>query len=191
MYSCDDGEMQMKTIAQLRPLIKTKIFEAFGINPYPGDEYLAVDQSGYDLECREIVSDFKGKNWKDVSVEMLHKHKEALPLFTPTAFRYYLPAYMIGCADSYYGVDVALDSVLFNLTPPKPRRGREWDFFWARAQQFNEVEREAIRLFLELMEQYELNDWLSEGMERPENRVKPALDFWTELNVSQETGKAQ
>lgn len=173
----------MRTIKQSRHVVKTKILDAFGATPYPGDEDLVADQSGYDPECTEIASAFKGKDWKDVSVEMLRKHKEALPLFTPAAFRYYLPAYMTGCADSYYDVDVALDSVLFNLTPPKPRSGWEWDFFWARAQQFNERERDAIRSFLELMDQYERADWASEGMEPPGDRVAPALDFWAELTV--------
>lgn len=170
-------------MSQLQRVVKAKILEAFGATPYPGDENLVVDQSGYDPECIEIVTAFTGKDWKDVSVEMLRKHKEALPLFTAAAFRYYLPAYMSGCADAYHDVDVALDSVLFNLAPPEPRSGWEWDFFWVRVQQFSELEREAIRSFLELMDEYERADWASEGMEPPEDRVGPALNFWTEFTL--------
>jgi len=168
-------------MAQLQRVTKAKILEAFKTTLYPGDEDLVADQSDYDPECMEIMSAFKGKDWTDVSVEMLRKYKEALPLFTPAAFRYYLPAYMSGCVDAYYDVDVALDSVLFNLTPPKSRSGWEWDFFWVRAQQFSEQERDAIRSFLELMAQYERADWAVEGMEPPGDRVGPALNFWREL----------
>jgi hypothetical protein len=162
--------------------VKTKVLEAFDATSYPGDKNLVVDQSGYDPECMEIVSAFKGEDWKNISVEMLRNYADALPLFTPSAFRYYLPAYMLGAVDSYYALDVALDNVLFNLTPPKKRSGWEWDFFWARAQQFNEEEREAIRSFLELMDHYERADWASEGMEPPRDRVGPAFRFWAELS---------
>ena len=168
-------------MAELADAVKMRILEAFRLTPYPADDDLVTDQSGHDPESMEIASAFKGKDWKDVSMEMLHEHADSLPLFTPTAFRYYLPAYMIGCIDSYYDLDVTLDGVLFNLTPPKERSGQEWDFFWARAQVFNEQEREAIRSFLELMDQYERADWASEGMEPPEDRVGPALAFWAEL----------
>ena len=170
-------------MAKFADAVKTRILEAFRATPYPGDEDLVTDQSGYDSESREIASAFKGKNWKDISLKMLREHADALPFFTLTAFRYYLPAYMIGCVDSYYDVDVALDSVLFNLTPPKERSGWEWDFFYARAQRFNEQEREAIRSFLDLMDQYGYADWASEGMEPPEARVEPALAFWAELTA--------
>ena len=160
--------------------VKAKVREAFDASPYPGNENLVVDQSGHDPEGMAIASAFRGKGWEDVSVEMLRSHADALPLFTPAAFRYYLPAYMIGAIDHYYDLDVALDGVLFNLTPPKERSGWEWDFFWARAQQFEESEREAIRSFLELMDRYEHADWASEGMEQPGDRVGPALGFWAE-----------
>lgn len=173
--------MQVRAMVNLKQDVHTKILEAFASTPYPGDEALVADQSGYDPECNEICSAFKGKNWKDISVEMVNEHKEALPLLTPGAFRYYLPAYMIGCVNSYYDVDVALDSVLFNLTPPQPRSGLEWNSFWTRAQQFNEQESDAIKSFLELMHQYQRADWASEGMEPPADRVGPAIDFWREL----------
>lgn len=171
----------MKTIAQIRDAAKAKILTAFAATPYPGDDSLVVDQSGFDPECNEIAREFRGKDWKDISVEMLLKYKEALPLFTPAAFRYYLPAYMIGCTDFYDQMDVALDSTLFNLTPPQTRSGWSWDFFWIRAQQFNESEKDAIKSFLELMAHCERADWASEGMEPPVDRAKSAFEFWTYL----------
>jgi hypothetical protein len=173
--------MQMSKTTKLQQIVKAKILTAFELTPYHGDDTLLVDHNNYDPESEQILNDFKGKNWKDISVEVVRRHKEALSRFTPASFRYYLPSYMIACVDSYYDVDVALDSVLFNLTPPQPRTGWEWNFFWDRAKQFNEQEREAIRSFLELIDHYERADWASEGMEQPVDRVKPALDFWRGL----------
>jgi len=171
----------MRINENLQQIVEGKILAGFDATPYPGDDALVTNQSGCDPESEEVFSDFRGKSWKEVPIEILRKHKEALPLLTPRAFRYYLPAYMIGCVDSFYDVDVVLDSVLFNLTPPEPRRGWEWNFFRERAEQFNEQERDAITSFLELMDRYQRADWANEENESLRDRVKPALDFWREL----------
>ncbi len=165
---------------ELSEVIKKRILEAFRDTPYPGDENLVADQSGYDPESREVAKAFRGKDWRNVSAEMVREYACALPLFTPVAFRYYLPAYMYVCASSYYDLGVALNSVIFNLTPPKEPGDRVWDFFWARVQKFNESERNAIKAFLHLIHQYECADWATSGMEPPENRMGPVLDFWSE-----------
>ncbi len=166
---------------QSADVVKRKVIEAFAGTPNPGDEKLCADQSGYDPECQEIAAAFKGKQWKDVTVEMVRKYGDALPLFTPAAFRYLLPAYVLAVINSYYDVDVARDGVLFNLTPPKKQDGWEWDFFWTRAQKFNQREADAISSFLELMKEYEIIDWASEGLQPPKGQVERALDFWNEL----------
>lgn len=164
-----------------RDAVKRRLLEGFSATPYPGDEHLVTVQGGTDPERRELERAFKGKDWRDVSVEMVRDHKEALPLFTPAAFRYYLPAYMAGCVESPREVDVALDSVLFMLTPPTQQSGWQWERFRARAEQFDEREREAIRSVLELMEQDEIEDWASAGMKPPESRVGSALAYWSGL----------
>ena len=163
--------------------VKEAILAAFKGTPAPDDDELVVDPSSYDLESSEVASAFRSKEWMEVTVGMVHEYKEALPLFTPTAFRYYLPAYMIACVVSYYAVDVALDSVIFNLTPPSERSGWKWDFFWARTKLFSRGEREAILLFLKLMEQYEIRDWATEGKVPPEKRLTTAVDFWSRLSA--------
>ena len=159
-------------------VIKAAILDAFQEVPYPGDDLLVVDNSGRDPECREIATAFRGRDWRTVSLQTLRENAEALPLLSPSAFRYYLPAYMIGCAEAYYDLDVVPDSVVFHLTPPKERMGWEWEFFWSRVQDFTAAQRHAIRLFLELMEHYECCDWASEDMAPPEDGAKFAVEFW-------------
>jgi hypothetical protein len=169
---------------ELEDTVRTKVQEAFETTPYPGDEKLVAAGSSYDPESEEIAEVFKGKHWSDVPLGTLREHGTALPLLTPAAFRYYLPSFMIGYIDSYYELDAARDAVLFNLTPPKGRSGAEWNFFWERAQLFNEQEIEAIRAFLTLVERYERADWASEGIEPPEDRVGPAIAFWADHAAS-------
>ena len=162
-------------------IVKTALFAAFANTPYPGDKNIVVDQNVFDPECTEIVNAFTGMKWQDVSVEMVLQFKEALPLFTPAAFSFYLPAYMVACVDAYYDVDVALDSVLFNLTPPVSQSGWQWDFFQARIENFAGLQVDAIRSFLALMIEYELADWACEDKIPPRDRIGRAMDFWAQF----------
>jgi hypothetical protein len=171
--------MQMTSLSERARVTKRQIQNAFAEILYPGDENLVASDD--DPEGSEIAAAFAGRDWKEITTEQLRAHGYALPLFTPAAFRYYLPAYMIGCTDAYYDVGAALDGVIFNLTPPPQRSGWEWDHFWTRAQQFDNNQRDAIRSFLELMQQYDRADWASQGKEPPMDRVAPGLAFWTEL----------
>jgi len=165
-------------------VVKAKIIKAFEEVPYPGDGNLVLDQTGYDPECVEIATAFRGKDWRSISRETVRDHATALPLFTPLAFRYFLPAYMTICLDAYYDLDVAPHSVLFNLTPPNQRIGDAWEFFWIRAQGLTRIEREAVASFLEIIGEYERTDWASVGKEPPEDRVCAAIKWWREHAAS-------
>jgi hypothetical protein len=159
--------------------VRARIEAAFSFLDYPGDDRIVPDES--DPESREVADSFRGKRWKDMPLQLIRQHSQSLPLFTPLAFRYYLPAFMCALVDSYYDADILRDTVLFNLTPPPKRVGPDWDFFWARANQFRVKEIDAICSFLELMDQYDRADWASTGIDRTIDRVEPAASFWAEL----------
>jgi hypothetical protein len=165
--------MIMTSDPAARDAVKHQVLDGFHATPYPGDDDLV---RGGDPECRAVADAFRGVDWRDVTIAMVRDHKEALPLFTPGAFRYFLPAYLIGCLDAPAEVDVALDGVVFNLTPPS--RAARQATFGARAQLFSAAERAAIVAFLEWMDAGEIADWASAGMEPPERRAKPALAYW-------------
>jgi hypothetical protein len=158
--------------------VKAKILGAFAAAPYPGDANLVVDPTGWDPECREIASAFKAKSWNDVCREMVRKYSQALPLFTPEAFRYYLPAYMIASIEPGSDADAVRDFVLANLTPPRQPTGWPAEFFHARAAQFSAAERDANKSFLELIEEQRLANWESQGLEPPPSRIKTAINYW-------------
>ncbi len=68
---------------------------------------------------------FKGKHWRDIDRSDLMRRRFALVAFTPAAFAYFLPTYLLACLES----DRApLDSLLPALTPPKnnPKRPSYW-----------------------------------------------------------------
>jgi hypothetical protein len=71
-----------------------KIQLAFGENVYPGDAYLQGSFEGD--EPFDEVEPFKGRtDWKALEPALLDTHAGALSFFSPAAFRFYLPAYLV------------------------------------------------------------------------------------------------
>ncbi len=67
------------------------IESAFDHVGYPGD--VNIIQCGCPI-CRQITEYFRGTKWQMHTLEGLRKHQLAITLFTPEAFRYFLPAFM-------------------------------------------------------------------------------------------------
>ena len=101
-------------------MIIQEIRDAFGDMPYPGTEYITNDLEGNDLERNQIREGFsRYEDWQDVPRELLLQERDALPLFEPQGFRFYLPAYMLFALEDYEGADmkvlcVYLISTIFN-----------------------------------------------------------------------------
>jgi hypothetical protein len=77
---------------------------AFGNNEYPGDAYLQGSFEGD--EPFDEVEPFKGHtDWQAFEPAFLDAHAGALSFFSPAAFRFYLPAYLV--ADLQGGLKTA------------------------------------------------------------------------------------
>ena len=77
-----------------REAIIKKIYEAFGQNEYPGDNFLQGSFDG--CEPYEEILPFQGKdNWQTINPTLLDAHYVALNFFSEAALRYFLPAYLI------------------------------------------------------------------------------------------------
>jgi hypothetical protein len=154
------------------------IRDAFAATPNPGDHELVADQSGRDPECAEVAAAFRGLRWQDAPLDLLRRYADALPLFRPGAFRYYLPAYLLATIRSYYDVDTMRDALAFNLSPPGTAPAWQADHFRARASLFTDAERKAVASFLEVMAEYDRDDWGAQGLTPPDDRWSSALEFW-------------
>ena len=71
-----------------------QIESAFAATPYPGDDRIC-DPSPGDEEVAEYALEFRGARWDRLHPEFLAYHDAAISFFTPEAFRYFLPAYLI------------------------------------------------------------------------------------------------
>ncbi len=67
-------------------------------------------------ECFALRDAFAGRRWADIPVRQIHEHYSELPLFSPVAHHYYLPAFVIAATDSTRRKDLPiLDMVMYDL----------------------------------------------------------------------------
>src|ERR1700751_5199817 len=94
--------------------LKETITQAFADVPYPGDDN--ITRCPYNCsECRRIAVYFKGKPSIGYPVEELRNFHVALSLFTPEAFHFFLPGFMLASMNSYEKGDVIPDAIRFHF----------------------------------------------------------------------------
>jgi hypothetical protein len=117
-------EMSEVSLAERQEVVRT-IEAAWADAQYPGDNKIAVySEIDFD-EVIKIKRDFTGKQWKEVSHEILVIDWDCLPFFTVEGLRFYLPAYMIASLLHHESVNMLTHSILQTLSPPDPKGMRE------------------------------------------------------------------
>jgi hypothetical protein len=99
------------------------IEQAWEGEPYPGDDRLAGKASYCPSEYTYVAGFFRGKHWKDVTLEGLRSGYEGPPdaclaFMSAEAFRFYLPAFMLIAVRDYDRADMAGEAAIAALTPP-------------------------------------------------------------------------
>jgi hypothetical protein len=126
------------------------IEESFRDIPYPGDSSLVVIRNEFDLERREILEAFAGKHWTTLRLGFLRYHHQSIFFFTPAAYRFYLPAYLLVSVLSYDKAGNIPGSVVFSLTAPE-EPGPDMDRFLSRMGGFTTTQKSTIAAFLEFL----------------------------------------
>jgi hypothetical protein len=91
------------------------VSKAWADVPYPGDTYIFTPES-YDDE--DIGGYFSGTSWSGHSPAALRAHCSGISMFfTPEAYHYWLPAYLIAAVTDPDQLSQGVDSVLFSLSP--------------------------------------------------------------------------
>ncbi len=166
---------------EIRQRVAAQIEEAFAQTPYPGDTNIGKPDS----DSEALTRAFWGKNWRDVQLATLSNYHVDLPLMTPDAFRYYVPAFMLAVMFYYHHVSTLPIGLMHSLTPPDPtllqkyldkktdplKHSQITDFL-NRVGTFTLPEKAAIRTFLE-----NYTKWQPDA--RSETRhLQRAMDFW-------------
>ena len=127
--------------------LKQTIEDAFASVAYPGDDN--ITRCPYNCsECRRVALFFKGKSSFGYTVEEMRKHHVALSLFTPEAFHFFLPAFMLVSIGSYERGDVIPDATRFHFEYSQEMRSH----FAVRMSKFSPEQRQAIIEYLIYME---------------------------------------
>lgn len=97
--------------------VRESIESAFADVPYPGDDRIADHQDC--PECDDVRQHFRGATWCGHTVAELQQYQSVLPLFTPAALQYFLPAYMLVSLDAWSEADMIPFSILQMCLPPR------------------------------------------------------------------------
>ena len=130
---------------QIRMQLTEQIERAFADVPYPGDDRIVENPA--DLESSNLRNRFKGKHWSTLSLKTLMDERSGLPLLTPEAFRFFIPAYLHVSVVRPNEVDVIPENVVFHLTPPG-QKGESAEWFWSVVSGFTLAQKQVIRAFM-------------------------------------------
>jgi hypothetical protein len=125
-----------------------------------------------DGDCEDsnwIRQDFYGVEWWKAEDNIIRNNFAQLPFFTPGAFHYYLPAYLLYVLDDLTDDDTVLEYLLYSLRPSERELSMKW--LTERKQLFSENERNVLVSFLQrILDQQELDHF--------HNDTEKALRFW-------------
>jgi hypothetical protein len=107
-----------------------QIDDAWRDVPYPGDEHIFTPDS-YDDE--DIVNYFGGTTWQGHTPANLRAHSSAFTFFTPEAFHYWLPAFMIAAIQNPEEADVICEYIPWSVS--NQYASERWPLFTASQRQ--------------------------------------------------------
>jgi hypothetical protein len=98
-------------------------------------------------ECHEVRDDFHDVRWWAASTELIDENFDDLSLFTPEAYHYYLPAFLLRALDAFDPDSLVLQFCIYNLSPKETPIDDPW--YRERLNQFYTEEASVISRFLE------------------------------------------
>ncbi len=102
-----------------------QIEDAFLGVEYPGDNNIALREPPEDgLITRGMLKAYRGKDWKQIvkkRVSWFEQHYPDLVAFSPEAYRFYLPAFLVKCVTNPDKVGLVLDWLVYGFSPPESK----------------------------------------------------------------------
>ena len=127
--------------------LNEKIAAAFADVAQPADD--AITRCPYQcFECTAVAGFFKGKKWTDITVADARHYHGALNVFTPEAFHYFVPAFMLASLEAYDKHDIIPDSIRYHLEFALEHR----EYFNVRMSRLSTAQKKIITDFLREME---------------------------------------
>lgn len=109
-----EGERTELPMSQVN--VRSAIEAAFTNEPMP-DANQRISIQG--VEGDRLSNALAGRSWKDLALSDLKVVPGSVLLLTPTAFKYFLPAYMLACTNEYRKAGVLIDSLVSKFIDPR------------------------------------------------------------------------
>jgi hypothetical protein len=143
LYTLDD------TIDSLKRIIG----DAFGEITHPGDDQLLAS------DCFDVgeVENFRQSNvptkWQQLAPSVIDYNYGSLPFLSPSAYRFFLPAYLIRALDTFRdATNNVIEFVIYALTAPDDPILLK--HFLTQQSLLNSTQRKAIHQFLKTIEDH-------------------------------------
>ena len=136
--------------------VRDGIYTAFAGTSTPHSSDVVYDNSGDHLECEEVRGAFEGRAWHEIPLPELTFHAQALFFFTPTAWAYYLPAYLLAVIEGYSQSDSILGAIVSSLLTSQDPSLQSIRV--ARVAALTHAQREAAKAFFEWVRAYHPDD---------------------------------
>jgi hypothetical protein len=119
------------------------IEQAFAEGSPPAAQNLCATPDDESLEETEV---FSGKQWRELDSDFLHRYRDALFWFTPEAFHYYLPAYLVAALVTGDENALYVHNLLFLIRPTRDDSLNE--FRKERWEQLTDAQIQALESWL-------------------------------------------
>ncbi len=156
----------MNGAEERRDSLKEKVSAAFADVPRPDKNNIALCPCP---ECTALTRTLAGVEWRAVTPEVLEATHEQLPLFSPRAFRYFLPAYLLHSLD-HFGYDGVCEFTVYALTPGKETESSA-AYNRERFARFAPEQMDVVHDFLDLARQDESFAGYHTAIERGKKRL--------------------
>lgn len=153
--------------------LKQKIIKAFEGVPFP-QGIIALHECE---ECREVRKTFANKNWKTIEPEILEENFGIIPLFSPEAFHFFLPAFLIYSLEHFSDNDTTCEYTIYAVTPSKETAVKNAIDYWRRKfENFSPEQLNCIYTFLDFVKEDENFEYFFEQADEGKKFLKEFIE---------------
>lgn len=99
-------------------------FVRYAFRDVPAPTRITTLSEFTDRESSLVSAAFREKHWTNLTPQFVQAHPDAIAFFSPEAFRYFLPGYLLLALQELSGLDVSLVSLLNALAGPAQHEER-------------------------------------------------------------------
>jgi hypothetical protein len=150
--------------------LKLAIRNRFPGTPTPVEEDIATHDC---RECLAIRATFAGRTWDSLRPSELEARFDSLPMLSPNAFKYYLPAYLTHSLENLSPDCLVCQFTIYAIAPDDDAKEAEFVDWWReRLSLFTAEQFEVLTRFLEHARQHEAFDEFTPSLEHSNERLQ-------------------